>query len=293
MNPMGKMICAADPPPCLADSMAPLASLATTTVSIAHVMSVQSSERRRHSPHQDALKAHRAFVRGTLAIPHARWMRTMNDLVHLQAGDLGVLFGIQYAPNGLTEIAVGEWRAAKLQSMAPFASTSEYGDGAEGKDNGLTERGRQLVEWMSAHRLMLDLSGAGHQTAREVLAFVRQKKLPTHVMASHSGCHAVFPHPRNLPDDVLRGIADLGGYIGIPALASLLAKSNGDDFFRALARHLSYASTVCGSDAIGVGSSISVDFRVLERRLNRFCPPSAVEGYLGRNFEFFLLSSLP
>lgn len=290
MSHMGRLVCTADPPPCLADSMAPPASL-TGALSLALVTSA-SPERRRNSPHRDALKAHRAFVRETLALPRVRWVRTLDDLISRPVGGLGVLFGAQYAPYGMTEAAVGEWRAARLQSMAPFSGGSEYGGGAEWRDSGLTERGRLLIKWMSEYGIVLDLSNAGHRTAREALAFIRQENLSTRVMASHSGCYEIYQHSKNLPDDVLSEIADLGGYVGIPALASVLVESSGD-LFRALARHLSHAGRVCGSDAVGIGSSISVDFRVLERRLNHFFSQSAVEGYLGRNFESFLFHFLP
>lgn len=289
MSQMGRTVCVMNPPPCLADSMAPSASLTIATMSIAHVTSAPPEQRQR-SPHKDALSAHKAFVKETLALPHVRWIRTMSDLM-APVGGLGVLFGMRYAPRGMNEAAVGEWRSARLQTMAPFPSASEYCGWIENYW-GLTERGRVLIEWMGKHGLILDLSNASHRTAREALAFIRQENLPTYLMASHSGCYSVFPHPRNLPDDILRGIADLGGYVGIPLLAHVLAENN-DDLFRTLAQHLSYASKVCGSDNVGIGSSISVDFRVLERRLNHFLSPSAVERYLGRNFEFFLFRSLP
>lgn len=287
---MGRTVCTADPPLCLADSMAPSTSLATAAVSLAHVTSAPP-ERRRRSPHQDAISAHRAFVRQTLALPHVRWVRTTNDLITLPAGELGVLFGTQYAPRGMTETAIGEWRSARLQSMAPFFATSEYGGGSE-KDDGLTERGRMLIEWMSMHGLILDFSNAGHHTAREALAFIRQENLSAPLMASHAGCHSIFPHPRNLPDDVLRGIADMGGYVGISVRASLLAEES-DYFQSALVRHLSHASSVCGFDNVGIGSSVMVDFVALERKLRLTLGESAVEGYVGRNFEFFLIRTLP
>lgn len=291
MSHMGRIVCTADPPPCLADSMSPSTSLATATVSLALVTSALPERRRHGSPHQEALAAHKAFVRETLALPRVRWVRTMNDLIAIPAGSLGVLFGMQYAPNGMTEAAVHEWRSARLQSMAPFAVASEYGGGFE-SDGGLSERGRMLIEWMSMHGIILDFSNAGHRTAREALAFIRQGNLPTPLMASHSGCFSVFGHTTNLQDDMLRGIADRGGYVGIPISASLLAGESGD-IFRALARHVSHASTMCGSDNVGIGSSVMVDFMAIERKMKRYFSSSAVEGFLGRNFEFFLLRSLP
>lgn len=285
MSQMGKLVCTADPPLCLADSMAPIASLTTSILSIAHVMSVSRLERRR-SPRRDTLSAHRAFVKETLGLSRARWVRTMDDLMAISAGSLGVLFGAQYAPHGMTEAAVGEWRSARLQSMAPFAGTSEYGGGYE-SDSGLTKRGRMLIEWLSRHEIILDLSNAGHRTAREALAFIRQEDLPVHLMASHSGCYEIFQHPRNLPNDVLRGIADQGGYVGIPTLV----QGNGGFPF-VLVRHLSHASRMCGPGNVGV-SEVVVGFKTLGERLCRFFSQPAVESFLGRNFEFFLFRSLP
>lgn len=291
MSHMGRAVCIADPPPCFADSMAPRTSLAMSTVSLALVANTPPERRWHGSPNKEALSAHRAFVRETLALPRVRWVRTVGDLMSLSPGNLGVLFGTQYVPNGLTEHAVREWRAARLQSMAPFAAASEYG-GWIRDSYGLTERGRQLIEWIGRHGLVLDLSKASRRTVREALAFIRQNKLSIQLMASNSGCFSIFPHTTNLQDDMLREIADLGGYVGIPIRASLLAEES-RDIFRALVLHVSHASKVCGSDAIGIGSSVMVDFKALERKLQLTLGRSAVEGYIGRNFESFLFRSLP
>lgn len=290
---MGKMICVADPPLCLADSMAPLTSLKTATISVAHVTSALRPKRRRSSPHKDALSAHRAFVRGTLELPHVRWVRTMNDLISLPAGNVGILFGLQHAPEGMTKANVGEWRAARLQFMAlAYADSNEYGSGFKGH-GGLTDRGRNLIEWMSEHNIILDLSHANHQTAREALEFIRQEDLPVYLVASHSGCHSIFPHLRNLPDDILKEIVAQGGYVGIPTITFLLAQDS-DDPYLALFRHVAHAIKVCGADNIGIGSgAMCVNFRTLEKRLTRKFSTPAVEGLLGRNFEYFLLRSLP
>lgn len=277
----------ADPLPCYADSAALLAppgqkpeftDAGRPHLALAHLTSVPLSRRN----FLGALAAHRAFVKQTLSNPRVRWIRTGADIISLPPGDLGVLFGAQHAPDGMTQANMGEWRAARLQFMALAGADSD----------GLTDYGRKLVEWMAGNGIILNLSHASHQSARETLEFIRQH-LPLNVMASNSGCSAIFPHPRNLPDDILAGIVNQGGYVGIPTSVSLLAEE-GEDQDLALVRHIAHAIRVCGSDNVGIGSGAGyVDFRTLEKILVKKFSTSAVEGFLGRNFECFLFRSLP
>jgi hypothetical protein len=277
----------ANPSPCYADSMALLAPPGKKPVftdarrprlALAHLTSVPLSRRN----FSGALSAHKAFVRQTLSNPGVRWVRTEKDIISLPPGDLGVLFGMQHAPEGMTQANMGEWRAARMQFMALAGADS----------GGLTDYGRKLVEWMAENGIILDLSHASHQAAREALEFVRQN-LPLNVMASNSGCSAIFSHPRNLPDDILAGIVNQGGYVGIPISASLLAQE-GDDPHLALIRHIAHAIGVCGPDNVGIGSGIlGTHFEILSDRLAKKFSTPAVEGFLGRNFEYFLLRSLP
>lgn len=277
----------ADPPPCRADSMALLAppgqkpEFAETgrpRLALALLTSVPAHRRN----FLGALAAHRAFVKQTLYNPGVRWIRTGENILSLPSGDLGVLFGMQHAPDGMTADNMGEWRAARLQFMALTGADSD----------GLTEYGRKLVEWMTENGIILDISHASHQTAREVLEFIRQR-LPLNVVASNSGCSAIFQHPRNLPDDILAGIVNQGGYVGIPTSVSLLAKE-GSSYLDALVKHVAHASRVCGSDNVGIGSSDEcVSFEFLSQSLKRKFSTPAVDGFLGRNFERFLLRSLP
>lgn len=277
----------ADPPACYADSMALLAppgqkpeftDAERPHLALAHLTSVPPSRRN----FLGALAAHRAFVKQTLSNAGVRWIRTGANILSLPAGDLGVLFGMQHAPEGMTADNMGEWRAARLQFMALAGADSD----------GLTEYGRKLVGWMSENGIILDLSHANHRTAREALEFIRQR-LPLNVVASNSGCSAIFPHPRNLPDDILAGIVNQGGYVGISTSASLLAEV-GDDPHLALVRHIAHASRVCGPDNVGIGSGDEgASFKFLSQSLSRKFSTPAVEGFLGRNFEYFLLRSLP
>lgn len=200
---------------------------------------------------QDVLTAHRIFVSLALSNSDVQHIKTKSDLATNDG--IGLFFGMQHAPDKMTQSRMQKLHHEGLQSMAiAYDGPNEYGAGFKA-DGGLTDRGKKLIEWMSMYDIILDLSHANHQTARDALDFICLKRLPMRPMASHSGCYSVFPHPRNLPDDILKEIANQGGYVGIPAITFLIAKE-GDDYLETFAWHIAHAINVCDNKTIGVGS---------------------------------------
>lgn len=157
----------------------------------------------------------------------------------------------------------------RVVSLA-YDGVSPYGSGCMNLDVGLSFVGEEMLhEIDSYYGFILDLSRASHRMAREVLAYIDEKNLSIPVMASHTGCYAVYPHFCNLPDDVLQSIAKRGGIIGIPTLGFILGKDDGNDelHFR---EHLRHAIELCGINAIAIGSDgpyINID---PEQGINHF-----------------------
>jgi membrane dipeptidase len=109
--------------------------------------------------------------------------------------------------------------------------------------------------------MIIDVSHLGDAGIWEILDIV---DLHTPVIASHSNARAVTGHPRNLTDQMLRGIAEHGGVTGINFCADFLAEDgNAVSRIKDMVRHVQYIYNVAGIDAIGLGT----DFDGIDDRL--------------------------
>jgi membrane dipeptidase len=77
---------------------------------------------------------------------------------------------------------------------------------------GLTEFGRQVVRRANEIGVMVDVSHASDACIRDAL---QASVAP--IIASHSSARALVAHPRNLPDELAKAIAEKGGVIQVVA----------------------------------------------------------------------------
>lgn len=123
------------------------------------------------------------------------------------------------------------------------------GDGCMERTNaGLSEFGLKLIDRMNALGLLIDLSHGGEQTIADAAHFSQKP-----IVISHSGCKAVYNHPRNVSDENLKRLANAGGVIGIYQINPYLGakeRNNLDDYLR----HIDHAVNVAGVEHVGIGS---------------------------------------
>src|SRR5262249_12613109 len=88
--------------------------------------------------------------------------------------------------------------------------TLDWADSATdtAKHGGLTKFGEEGIAEMNRLGMLVDISHVSAETMRHA---PRVSRAP--VIASHSSAYALAPHPRNVPDDVLKLVAKNGGVV--------------------------------------------------------------------------------
>jgi|GEM_PF-119417 len=117
-------------------------------------------------------------------------------------------------------------------------------------DTGLTSFGRKVVRACNQLGVLLDVSHVGPKTALDV---VEHSDKP--VVASHSNAATIYPHSRNLSDELIRAIAASRGLIGVCPHAVFTGSATGrestlDDFIR----HISHIAELTDTSNLGLAS---------------------------------------
>ena len=126
------------------------------------------------------------------------------------------------------------------------------GVGEAATGGGLTALGIEAVAEMERLGMIVDVS---HLSQAGVDHVCRIAARP--FVATHSSCHALHPHPRNLTDSQLRAIGNSGGVVGINSFGAFLAADQpklGD-----YTTHIKHAVEVAGPESVGLGCDFMDD----------------------------------
>jgi membrane dipeptidase len=126
------------------------------------------------------------------------------------------------------------------------------GDGCgEKSDAGLSDFGRAAIAEMNRVGVIPDCAHSGWRTSLE--SALASKKP---VVASHTTCAALDarPHARSKPDNVIKAIADSGGYVGICCIPRFL-RGTGD--LGMFLNHIDHVVKTVGIDHVAIGTDIA------------------------------------
>lgn len=179
-------------------------------------------------------------------------------------GKTGIILGLQtITPMGQDWTNLWLFRKLGIRiAQLTYMSHTLAGDGCmEEPDLGLTYFGERTVMVMNQAGILVDLSHCGWKTAEGILKISKDP-----VVCTHSNPYKKCPVRRNLPDELLKKIADTGGVIGInghPAICNTRADGSRptlDDFITCL----EYAIEVVGIDHVGLGPDLFQGFTLRE-----------------------------
>ena len=169
---------------------------------------------------------------------------------------LGIMPGFQYTSfleEDPSRIETFRQLGVRIMQLT-YNNRGLFGDGClEPGNAGLSKAGLDAVRRMNEIGVAVDTSHSGYRTTTDA---IENSKKP--VLITHAGCAAVYAHPRNKPDDILKALADRGGYFGVYLMPYLVA-SPSIPTREHLMGHLLHALNTCGSDHVGIGSDGSIE----------------------------------
>lgn len=128
----------------------------------------------------------------------------------------------------------------------------DLGDGVA-EHGGLSALGRDAIREMNRIGLLIDVS---HSAKTTMMQAAELSRVP--IVATHSCCHALCDHPRNLDDEQLDMLRATGGLVQITALDAFLraAPPGGKSpaTVKDMVDHVDYAVQRVGIDHVGLSS---------------------------------------
>jgi len=246
---------------------------------------------------------------------------TANEIREARAaGRVASLMGVEGGHS--IEESLGALRM--LRSLGVSYMTLTHGDSLSWADsatdealhNGLTDFGHDVVREMNRIGMVVDIAHVSADTMRDAL---RVTQAP--LLASHSSVYALAPHPRNVPDDVIAGVAANDGVIMVnfyppfvlPELAArsldlfaegrqlmaelgdegavdrIIGERWADVDYRGdvgtIADHIEYIARVAGVDHVGLGSDFDGVDMVPEGLEDVSCYPNITVELLRRGWN--------
>jgi membrane dipeptidase len=138
---------------------------------------------------------------------------TADEVVRIRkAGKIASLIGVEggHSIDNSLGVLRSLYRLGARYMTLTHSDTLDWADSAtdEPRHGGLTKFGESVVIEMNRLGMLVDISHVSADTMRHAL---KVTKAP--VIASHSSAFALAPHPRNVPDDVLKLVAKNGGVV--------------------------------------------------------------------------------
>lgn len=122
------------------------------------------------------------------------------------------------------------------------------GDGCgEAANGGISDLGRAAIAEMNRVGVIVDVAHSGWRTSLEA---AKTSNRP--MVASHTAAAAVNRNIRCKPDEVVRAIADTGGYAGVCCIPSFLGGG-----ITAFLDHIGYLVKKFGADHVAIGTDVA------------------------------------
>jgi len=158
---------------------------------------------------------------------------------------------------------------------------------AEANAGGLTDFGRLVVRTAYQLGMLVDVAHLAAPGVNEVLQLAAGP-----VIASHANAFALCPHPRNLSDAQLEGIARSGGVICVTFVPAFISSLPEQASLERLLDHVDYIVQRIGVEHVGLGSDFDGYDGVTAGLEDVTCLPALTAGLIRRNYSTTAIRSI-
>ena len=115
-------------------------------------------------------------------------------------------------------------------------------------NRGLTSEGKKFIDFMLNHNMILDVSHLNIKSFYEVCEYAGKN-----IIASHSNAFKLSDHRRNLKDEQLKVLYEIGGYVGAVSARNFVSKDKTLQNVEGLANQIIYLGEKIGIDHVMLG----------------------------------------
>lgn len=184
-------------------------------------------------------------------ITESNWnlLRTVDDF---DSQRINIILHVENAVairNDAADLAVLHERGIRSIGLT-HNQENQYAGGSLTEDQGLKDRGRQLITLAIQKGWIIDAAHLSTAAVRDLHAEWPDRPL----FISHCGIRAAHESPRNIPDEVLDMVRESDGYVGVGCAGSFLSDTAPtiDDYLR----QIEYAVQKVGVGRVGIGSDL-------------------------------------
>jgi membrane dipeptidase len=176
---------------------------------------VDSATQKTHTALHEAMREFDVTQRFISSQPQLEQARTADDIERIhKSGRIACLYGVEgghMIENSPAALRTFYQLGARYMTLTHWDNI-DWADAATDRPEhyGLSELGERIVKEMNRVGMFADISHVSADTMRDTLRVTRAP-----VIFSHSNAFAIDPHPRCVPDDILRLMPANGGVVHV------------------------------------------------------------------------------
>lgn len=248
--------------------------------------------------YMEALRQIELFHAQVLAQPEMVHITDWQQLQTLKPGEIGAILSLEGCDaigDDIVKLHQFLEAGVKLVGLTWNYENAVAHGASEEPTKGLKPFGREVIDVLNAHDILIDVSHLNEQSFWDVLPLAK------HIIASHSNARALCDHVRNLTDEQAKALVAHGGHIHLVYNPPFIVEGRTEGVtIEQFVQHFKHLADLVGAKHLGLGSDFDGIFYTVEQLANAsdvqhlldalrtVFTEEEVAGFAHRNFEQYI-----